>query len=46
MLSVHKDVLLQLEKMEKKLTEHDEDIQLIFKYLKQLLSEPNERTVI
>ena len=46
MLSVHKDVLLQLEKMEKKLTEHDDDIQLIFKYLNQLLNEPQERTII
>lgn len=32
--------------MEKKLTEYDEDIQLIFKYLKQLLNEPQERPVI
>jgi len=46
MLSAHKDVLLQLEKMEKKLTEHDEDIQLIFEYIKQLLNEPQERTII
>lgn len=46
MLSVHKDVLLQLGKMEKNLTEHDEDIQLIFKYLNQLLNEPQERTII
>jgi hypothetical protein len=40
MLLTHKDILLQLEKMEKKLSEHDEDIQLIFKYLKQLLTPP------
>ena len=38
MLLTHKDILLQLEKMEKKLSEQDEDIQLIFKYLKQLLT--------
>nr|WP_276502403.1 hypothetical protein [Terrimonas sp. H1YJ31] len=40
MLLTHKDILLQLEKMEKKLTGHDEDIALIFKYLKQLLNPP------
>ena len=40
LLLTHKDILLQLEKMEKKLTGHDEDIALIFKYLKQLLSPP------
>jgi hypothetical protein len=37
MLLTHKDILLQLEKIEQKLSGHDEDIQLIFKYLKQLL---------
>jgi phage regulator Rha-like protein len=40
MLLTHKDILLQLEKIETKLTAHDEDIQLIFKYLKQLLNPP------
>ena len=40
MLLTHKDILLQLEKMEKKLTRHDEDITLIFQYLKQLLNPP------
>ncbi len=42
MLSAHKDILLQLQKMEKKLTAHDDDIQLIFKYLKQLLNPPQQ----
>ena len=37
MLLAHKDILLQLEKIEKKLTGHDEEITLIFKYLKKLL---------
>ena len=46
MLSAHKDILLKLEQIEKKVTEHDEDIQLIFQYIKQLLNEPGERTVI
>lgn len=38
MLLTHKDILLQLEKIEKKLTGHDEDIALVFEY-------PPERTV-
>jgi len=40
MIMTHKDILLQLEKMEKKLAGHDEDITLIFQYLKQLLNPP------
>ena len=40
LLLTHKDILLQLEKIEKKLSGHDEDILLIFKYLKQLLNPP------
>jgi hypothetical protein len=40
LLLTHKDILLQLEKIEKKLSKHDEDIQLIFNYLKQLLNPP------
>jgi hypothetical protein len=40
LLLTHKDILLQLEKMERKLTGHDEDIALIFQYLKQLLNPP------
>jgi ORF6N domain len=40
MLMTHKDILLQLEKMEKKLTGHDENINLIFQYLKKLLNPP------
>ena len=42
MLLTHKDILLQLEKMERKLTSHDQDIRLIFQYLKQLLSPPQQ----
>ena len=38
MILTNKDILLQLEKIEKKLTNHDEAIALIFKYLKQLLN--------
>ena len=40
MIMTHKDILLQLEKIEKKLAGHDEDITLIFQYLKQLLNPP------
>jgi len=40
MIMNHKDILLQLEKIEKKLAGHDEDITLIFQYLKQLLNPP------
>lgn len=42
MLSTHKDILLKLEQIEKKVTEHDEDIQLIFSAVKQLLNPPQE----
>jgi hypothetical protein len=40
LLLTHKDILLQLEKIERKLAGHDDDITLIFQYLKQLLSPP------
>ena len=41
-LSTHKDILLKLEQLEKKVTAHDEDIQAIFKALKQLLTLPKQ----
>ena len=40
LLLTHKDILLKLQNIEKKLTGHDEDIALIFQYLKQLLNPP------
>ena len=40
LLMTNKDILLQLEKVEKKLTKHDDDIILIFQYLKKLLKPP------
>src|SRR5688572_15257691 len=40
MIITHKDILLQLEKIEKKLAGHDEEITLVFGYLKQLLNPP------
>jgi phage regulator Rha-like protein len=42
MLSTHKDILLKLEQLERKVTGHDGDIQLIFTALKKLLSPPQE----
>ena len=42
MLLTNKDILLQMQKVEKKLTEHDEDIRLIFEYLRKLLNPPQE----
>ena len=42
MLSMHKDILLKLEQLEKKSSGHDADIQLIFEYLKELLSPQQE----
>ena len=40
LLLTHKDILLQLEKMETKLAGHNNDIAVIFDYLKQLLNPP------
>jgi len=42
MLSTHKDILLKLEQLESTVTGHGENIQLIFKYLKQLLTPPEQ----
>ena len=42
MMLTHKDILLKLEKFEKQLITNTEDIQLIFKALKQLLNPPQE----
>ncbi len=36
MLTTHKDLLLNFEQFEAKLTDHDDNIMLIFEYLKQL----------
>jgi ORF6N domain len=42
LLLTNQEILLKLEQLERKVTGHDEDIQLIFKYLKQLLNPPQE----
>lgn len=38
MLLTHKDVLLKLEQLERKVVQQDDDIRLIFDYLKELLN--------
>ncbi len=42
LLLTNQEILLKLELLERKATGFDEDIQLIFKYLKQLLNPPQE----
>ena len=46
MLSTHKDMLLQVQRLEKKVTVHDKNIKLIFENLKWILNKPEERMVI
>ena len=41
-LSTHKDILLKLEQLEHKTESHDEKINLIFEYMKQLVKEKSE----
>ncbi|MEZ5027970.1 MAG: hypothetical protein R2765_04205 [Ferruginibacter sp.] len=40
MLLTQKDILLKLEQFENKVSSHDENIQMIFEALKQLLHPP------
>jgi len=42
MLLTNKDILLKVQMVEHKLTAHDEDLKLIFEYLKKLLNPPQE----
>lgn len=44
LLITHKDILLKLEKLEKKTDKHDSDIKLIFDYIKKLIEHPKEKT--
>jgi len=47
MLLTNKDILLRLEKIEGKLARHDTNIEVIFEYIKQLITPPQiERTKI
>lgn len=43
MLLTHKDILLKIEKMEHLLTNHDQDIAVLFDYLKKLLNEDKQK---
>lgn len=38
MLLTHKDILLKLEQLERKAIKQDDDLRLIFEYLKELLN--------
>ena len=40
MLLTHKDILLKLEKLERKTSKHDENFKIVFDYLKELLNPP------
>jgi hypothetical protein len=42
LLMTNQEILLKLEQLERKTDAHDEDIQVIFAYLKQLLDPPQE----
>ncbi len=42
MIATNKDILLQVQKIEKKLTAHDADIKTIFGVLKKLINPPQE----
>ena len=42
MLMSNQEILLKLEQLERKVDGHDENIQVIFSYLKQLLNPPKE----
>lgn len=44
LLLLHKDILIKLEQLEKKTDKHDEQIQVIFAYIKKLIEQPKERT--
>jgi len=47
MLFSNKDILLKMERLEHQVTEHNSDIKVIFKYLKELLTpEQPKRTAI
>jgi hypothetical protein len=42
MLMTNKDILLKLEKLERKMINHDQDIKVVFGYLKELLNPKTE----
>ena len=42
MISAHKDILLKLEQIEKRVGHHDNELQMIFSALKQLINPPSQ----
>jgi hypothetical protein len=42
MLMTNKDILLKLEKMERRVVKHDQDIKVVFGYLRELLNPKTE----
>ncbi len=44
LLMMHKDILVKLEQLEKKTDKHDDQIKVIFAYIKKLIEQPKERT--
>ena len=40
LLTLNKDILLKLEKLERSSDKHDKDIQIIFSYIKKLIEQP------
>ncbi len=44
LLIMHKDILVKLEKLERKTDKHDEQIDLIFAYIKRLIEQPKGKT--
>jgi len=42
LLMSNQEILLKLEQLERKVNSHDDDIQMIFKYIKQLISKPEK----
>jgi hypothetical protein len=44
LLMLHKDILLKLEKLEKKTDRHDEEIKTIFAVLKKMIAQPKTKT--
>jgi hypothetical protein len=41
MLIDHKDILMKLEKMEHAVNKHDENFEIVFSYLRELINPPN-----
>lgn len=40
----HKDILIKLEKLEKKISKHDDNFRIVFEYLKELINPGTQAT--